>query len=77
MQAFYLLCRLEGIIPAAKSSHPLVYAMRYVKEHNTGSILVTLSGRGGKDLAFVVEKYSLGEHFLKNMQIILMIKSRV
>ena len=67
MEAFYLLCRLEGIIPAVESSHALAYAMRYAKEHNTGSILVTLSGRGDKDLDFVVEKYGLGEQFLKNL----------
>lgn len=60
MDAFYKLCRLEGIIPAVESSHALAYAIRYAKEHETGSILVNLSGRGDKDMDFVVEKFGLG-----------------
>ena len=35
MDAFYKLCRLEGIIPAVESSHALAYAIRYAKEHET------------------------------------------
>ncbi|MEG1461374.1 MAG: tryptophan synthase subunit beta, partial [Oscillospiraceae bacterium] len=44
MEAFFLLCRNEGIIPAIESSHALAYAIRYAKEHKTGTILVNLSG---------------------------------
>ncbi|MBQ3109436.1 MAG: tryptophan synthase subunit beta, partial [Clostridia bacterium] len=57
MEAFYKLCRLEGIIPAVESSHALAYAIRYARTHETGSILVNLSGRGDKDIDFVYEQY--------------------
>ena len=65
MEAFYKLCRFEGIIPAVESSHAVAYAMKYAKEHDTGSILVCLSGRGDKDMDFVVEQYGLGERFFE------------
>ena len=65
MEAFFNLCRLEGIIPAVESSHALAYAMRYAKEHGTGSILVNLSGRGDKDIDFVEEQYGYGDQFFK------------
>ncbi len=67
MEAFFLLCRLEGIIPAIESSHALAYAIRYARTHATGSILVNLSGRGDKDIDYVFEKYGTGEQFLKNI----------
>ncbi len=63
MEAFFLLCRYEGIIPAIESSHALAYAIRYAKEHKSGSILVCLSGRGDKDIDYVYEKYGCGEQF--------------
>lgn len=68
MEAFYLLCRYEGIIPAIESSHALAYAIRYAKEHRSGSILVTLSGRGDKDIDYVYEKYGDGEQFLSKYE---------
>ena len=64
MEAFFLLSRKEGIIPAIESSHALAYAIRYARTHDTGSILVTLSGRGDKDIDYVVEHYGTGEKFL-------------
>ena len=64
MEAFYKLCRFEGIIPAVESSHAVAFAMKYAREHDTGSILVNLSGRGDKDMDFVVEQYGLGERFV-------------
>ncbi len=63
MEACFLLCRYEGIIPAIESSHALAYAIRYAKEHKSGSILVCLSGRGDKDIDYVYEKYGCGEKF--------------
>ncbi len=66
MEAFFLLCRLEGIIPAIESSHALAYAIREARRGDTGSILVNLSGRGDKDLDFIAEKYGYGDEFLKN-----------
>ena len=67
MEAFFLLCRLEGIIPAIESSHALAYAIRVARQGKTGSILVNLSGRGDKDLDFIAEKYGYGDEFLKKM----------
>lgn len=63
MEAFFLLSRNEGIIPAVESSHAVAYAIRTAREGNCGSILVNLSGRGDKDLDYVIEHYGLGEKF--------------
>ena len=63
MEAFFLLTRYEGIIPAIESAHAVAYALRYAKEHKSGSILVCLSGRGDKDIDYVYEKYGCGENF--------------
>ena len=57
LEAFKLLSRLEGIIPAIESSHALAYAIKVARTRNSGSILVCLSGRGDKDLAYIIEKY--------------------
>ena len=65
MEAFFLLSKYEGIIPAIESSHAVAYAIRYAKEHGTGSILATLSGRGDKDIDYVYENYGCGERFLE------------
>ena len=64
MEAFFKLSRYEGIIPAIESSHAVAYAMRRAKEKKLGSILVCLSGRGDKDIDYVVEHYGYGEQFL-------------
>ncbi|MFA9464299.1 MAG: tryptophan synthase subunit beta [Velocimicrobium sp.] len=63
MEAFFLLSRLEGIIPALESSHAVAYAMKKAKEMEQGSILVNLSGRGDKDIDYVVEKYGYGDNY--------------
>ena len=63
IDAFFKLSRYEGIIPALESSHALAYAMRRAKQMDHGSILVNLSGRGDKDLDYVIEKYGYGEDF--------------
>ena len=65
MEAFFLLSHYEGIIPAIESAHAVAYAIRYAKEHKSGSILVSLSGRGDKDIDYVYEKYGCGEQFLE------------
>lgn len=61
IDAFFELSRLEGIIPALESAHAVAYAIKLAKENPRSSILVNLSGRGDKDLDFVVEKYGLPE----------------
>lgn len=65
LEAFYTLSRLEGIIPALESAHAVAYAMKRAKECPEKSILVNLSGRGDKDIDFIVENYGTGEDFLK------------
>ena len=61
IEALFLLSRNEGIIPAIESSHALAYAIRVAREGKTGSILVNISGRGDKDLDYVIEHYGVGE----------------
>lgn len=60
VEAFYGLSRMEGIIPALESSHAVAYAIKLAstlpKDKN---ILVNLSGRGDKDIDFVMENYPL------------------
>lgn len=52
LEAARLLARLEGIIPALESAHAIAYAIDLAKQCDAGSdLLVTLSGRGDKDLA--------------------------
>ena len=63
VDAFFQLSRCEGIIPALESSHAVAFAMRKAKEMKKGSILVTLSARGDKDVDYVVEHYGYGEQF--------------
>ena len=57
LEAFKLLSRLEGIIPAIESCHALAYAIKIARTRHSGSILVNLSGRGDKDLSYLMEKY--------------------
>jgi tryptophan synthase beta chain len=59
IDAFYELSRMEGIIPALESAHAVAYALKMAKEHKRESILVNLSGRGDKDIDFVVDKFGL------------------
>ena len=62
VDAFFKLSRLEGIIPALESAHAVAYAMRWARENRTGAILVNCSGRGDKDIDYVVEKYGYREN---------------
>ncbi len=57
IDAFFELSREEGIIPAIESAHAVAYALKLAKEPNIGTILINLSGRGDKDIDFVVENY--------------------
>jgi tryptophan synthase beta chain len=55
--AFLTLSKLEGIIPALESSHAVSYAMKLAKRMDKNeNIVVTLSGRGDKDVE-VVKQY--------------------
>ncbi len=52
--AFEYLSKTEGIIPAIESAHAVAYAMKYAKELTSEqSIVVTVSGRGDKDVAAI------------------------
>jgi len=56
VDAFLTLCKEEGILPALESSHAVAYAMKLAqKMKKTQSIVVTLSGRGDKDVETVAD----------------------
>jgi tryptophan synthase beta chain len=60
MAAFALLCRTEGIIPAIESAHALAGALRLGAELGPeGLILVSLSGRGDKDVETAARWFGL------------------
>ena len=59
IDAFFTLSRMEGIIPAIESSHAVAYGMKLAKKMNKGSILINLSGRGDKDMDYIIEKYGI------------------
>ena len=60
MDAFALLSRTEGIIPALESAHAVAGALRLAKEMPGSTILVNLSGRGDKDMGTAVNWFGLG-----------------
>lgn len=56
LEAFDLLCRLEGIIPALESAHALAQGLKSARTMNREqSIIICLSGRGDKDMQNVFE----------------------
>lgn len=56
LEAFGILCRTEGIIPALESSHALAEAMRTASGMERNKVIViNLSGRGDKDVNTVAE----------------------
>jgi tryptophan synthase beta chain len=58
MDAFFELSRVEGIIPALESCHAVAYALRLAAQlPPEQTILINLSGRGDKDIDFVMENY--------------------
>jgi tryptophan synthase beta chain len=60
MDAFALLSRTEGIIPAIESAHAVAGALRVAREQPGSTILVNLSGRGDKDMGTAVAWFGLG-----------------
>jgi tryptophan synthase beta chain len=61
MDAFALLSRTEGIIPAIESAHAVAGALQLAAEQPGSTILVNLSGRGDKDMVTAIEWFGLGE----------------
>ena len=60
LAAFLALSREEGIIPALESAHAVAYALRRASElDNNQRLLVNLSGRGDKDIDFVLDQLKL------------------
>ena len=60
MEAFALLCKTEGIIPAIESAHALAGAMVIGKELGpTATLLINLSGRGDKDVQTAAEYFGI------------------
>jgi len=56
IDAFLILTKTEGIIPALESAHAIAYAMKIAKKmKKSESVVVTLSGRGDKDIGIVQE----------------------
>jgi tryptophan synthase beta chain len=60
MDAFALLSRVEGIIPAIESAHAIAGALELAAEQPGSTILVNLSGRGDKDMGTAIEWFGLG-----------------
>ncbi|WAJ70999.1 tryptophan synthase subunit beta [Catenovulum adriaticum] len=64
LNAFQLLCKSEGIIPALESSHALAHALKIAEQATEETIIVVnLSGRGDKDLAHVHRVLEQGGHY--------------
>lgn len=54
LEAFQVLCRTEGIIPALESAHALAYGLKVVPRLEPDKIVViNLSGRGDKDVQYI------------------------
>ena len=50
---------MEGIIPALESAHAVAYAKKLARTMGKGAILINLSGRGDKDMDYVIERYGI------------------
>jgi len=59
VDAFFKLSQYEGIIPALESAHAVAYAMKLAKTNPKDAILINLSGRGDKDIDYVIEHYPI------------------
>jgi len=60
LDAFQLLSRLEGIIPALESAHAVAHAVKVARElRNDQTVVLNLSGRGDKDINSVRELLEL------------------
>lgn len=56
-EAFHLLSKMEGILPALESAHAVAYAVKLAgKMRKDQAIVVTLSGRGDKDIQIIAKR---------------------
>lgn len=61
LEAFQLLSRIEGIIPALESAHAVAYAIKLAQKMSPDEgLVVCLSGRGDKDVASVKRRLEGG-----------------
>ncbi len=61
VEAFQLLCKTEGIIPALESAHALAWVVREAEALRDQVVLLNLSGRGDKDVDQMMEVLGTGE----------------
>ena len=59
IRAFYELSKSEGIIPALESSHAVAYGLKLAKVGKYENMLINVSGRGDKDIEFVLDRYDI------------------
>ena len=60
MEAFQLLCKLEGIIPALESAHALAHVLKFAPTLPKDNLLVmNLSGRGDKDVPQIAARLGM------------------
>ncbi|HKG12581.1 MAG TPA: tryptophan synthase subunit beta, partial [Pyrinomonadaceae bacterium] len=61
LEAFGLLSKLEGIIPALESAHAVAHALKLAREmKGSEAVIVNLSGRGDKDVQTVAHLFADG-----------------
>jgi len=63
LEGFYLLTRLEGIIPALEPAHAIFYLKKIAKRYKNSLVILCLSGRGDKDLEIVKRWERLRKNF--------------
>ena len=67
LRAFLTISKMEGIIPALESAHAISYSMSLAKKMpKTKKIVVTLSGRGDKDMEEVMKYSHANQDIAKN-----------
>ena len=59
VEAFQLLSRSEGIIPALEPAHALAWIVRAAPDLRGQTVLMNLSGRGDKDVAQMMDVLKL------------------
>jgi len=57
VEAFHLMCRTEGIIPALESSHALAWIVKEKASLSGRTVVLNLSGRGDKDVQQIAAMY--------------------
>lgn len=69
IQAFLLLSRCEGIIPAMESSHAVAYAVKFASTMRKDEVvIVNLSGRGDKDAETIIQRMEIKKEDCKGSQ---------